>query len=172
MAEAMKPGIRKQVYDAVRRWPGIHPRALERNLGVSAPLVQYHLKNLEKAGWVEGREQGGYTRYWPAREAVVREEDRPLLGMLREEVPLHIALLLLDHGALTHGALVEALGMAKSTVSYHLAKLAQAGLVEREPGSARLRLAQPDRVHALLLAYSPTPDLVDAMAGVWDDLYG
>lgn len=173
MPEAMKPGIRKQVYDAVRRYPGIHLRALERNLGISAPLAQYHLKHLAKLGFVEGRDQGGYTRWWPtAKEVRVREEDRALLGVLREEVPLHVALLLLDHGALTHGDLVAQLGIAKSTVSYHLAKLAQAGVVEREPGTARLRLAEPERVHALLLAHNPTPDLLDTFAGLWDDLYG
>ncbi|GEM_PF-3251528 len=170
--DGVKPGIRKQVYDAVRRYAGIHVRGLERNLGVSAPLVQYHLKRLVEGGFVEAREQGGYTRYYATSKAErVREEDRDLLGLLREEVPLHIALLLLDAGPMTHGALVDRLGMAKSSVSYHLAKLAQAGFVEREPGSHRIRLAQPERVQALLLAHEPTPDLLDAFAGLWGDLY-
>lgn len=168
----LKPGIRKQVYDAVRRYPGIHVRGLERNLGVSAPLVQYHLKRLVDGGFVDAREQGGYTRYYATTKAGrVREEDRDLLGMLREEVPLHIALLLLDQGPMAHGALVQKLGMAKSSVSYHLAKLAQANIVEREPGTHRIRLAQPDRVHALLLAHEPTPDLLDSFATLWGDLY-
>jgi DNA-binding transcriptional ArsR family regulator len=57
-------------------------------------------------------------------------------------------------------------------VSYHLAKLAEAGVVEREPGGQRLRLADRDRMHALLLAYKPTPDLLDAFAALWGDLYG
>jgi predicted transcriptional regulator len=172
VAEPLKAGIRKQVYEAVRRYPGIHLRALERNLGVSAPLAQYHLKHLSKAGWVEGRDQGGYTRYWPtAKEARVRDADQAILGMLREEVPLHVALLLLDFGPMTHGALVERLGMAKSSVSYHLAKLAQANIVEREPKTARIRLTDPERITALLLAYNPTPDMLDSFADLWGDLY-
>jgi predicted transcriptional regulator len=173
--KAPEPAVRTAVYDAVRRYPGIHVRGLERHVGASAPLVQYHLKRLEEAGFVEAHEQGGYTRYYPTHKgktAQVTKRDLPLVGLLREEVPLHIVLLLLDHGPQTHGALVEALGVAKSTASYHLAKLAEAGIVEREPGTHRLRLAERERMYKLLLAYRPMPDLVDAFASVWDDLYG
>lgn len=174
-ADASKPDVRKRVYDAIRRYPGIHVRGLERNVGVSAALVSYHLKKLVEEGFVEAHEQGGYARYYPTSKgesARVTGADLPLVGLLREEVPLHVALLLLDHGPLTHGELVEKLGVAKSTASYHLAKLAEMGIVERMPGSPKLRLAQRDRIYRLLLAYNPTPDLLKSFADLWDDLYG
>ncbi|MFA5860077.1 MAG: ArsR family transcriptional regulator [Candidatus Thermoplasmatota archaeon] len=176
MAEAAREGtIRKAVHDAVRKYPGIHVRGLERQIGESAPLVQYHLKRLEEEGFVVSREQGGYTRYYTTRKAKsarVTERDLPLVGLLREEVPLHIVLLLLDEGPRTHGELVEKLGMAKSTVSYHLAKLAQEGIVGREKGSPRITLIDRGRIYKLLLAYTPTPDLLDSFASLWEDLYG
>lgn len=170
-----KPTVRLLVHETVRRYPGIHVRGLERALKVSAPLVQYHLRRLEEEGFVESHEQGGYVRYYPTGKTEtirVTEKDLPLVGLLREEVPLHVVLLLLDHGPQTHAQLVERLGMAKSTVSYHLAKLADLGVVEREPATTRLRLRDRDRIHALLLAYRPTPDLLDAFAKLWGDLYG
>lgn len=167
--------VRKRVYDAVRRYPGIHLRGIERNLGVSAALAQYHVRRLEEAGFLESSDQGGYMRYYPTskgKSARVSDKDQPIVGVLREEVPLHIALLLLDHGPMTHTQLVERLGVAKSTVSYHLAKLAELGVVTREAGSANLRLPERDRIYRLLLAYQPTPDLRDAFADLWGDLYG
>ena len=170
-----KPSIRVKVHEAVLRYPGIHVRGLERHVRASAPLVQYHLKRLVEEGFVEGHEQGGYTRYYPtdkARQLRVTEADLPVVGLLREEVPLHVVLILLDEGPQAHAQLVERLGMAKSTVSYHLAKLAEAGIVERDPGSTKVRLKDRDRIHALLLAYRPTPDLLDAFADLWSDLYG
>ena len=170
-----KPSIRVKVHEAILRYPGIHVRGLERHVRASAPLVQYHLKRLVEEGFVEPHEQGGYTRYYPtakAKQLRVTERDLPLVGLLREEVPLHVVLLLLDHGPQTHGELVDRLGMAKSTVSYHLAKLAEAGVVDREPGTQRLVLKDRERMHALLLAYQPTPDLLDAFADLWGDLYG
>lgn len=177
MAKKSPPGVevRQQVYDAVRKYPGIHLREIERQTGVSAPLAQYHLKKLVEEEFVEVHDQGGYARHYPTakgKAARVMPEDMPLLGVLREQVPLHIALLLLDRGPLTHAALVAEVGAAKSTVSYHLAKLAEAGVVVRAPGEPALRLADRERVYRLLLAYRPTPGLLDAFADLWDDLYG
>jgi predicted transcriptional regulator len=172
---AARPDVRQRVYDAVRRYPGIHLREIDRQTGVSAPLVQYHLRKLVEEGFVELHEQGGYARHYPTakgKSARVEPDDLPLVGLLREEVPLHVVLLLLDKGPLTHSRLVEELGNAKSTVSYHLAKLAEAGVVEREPGKAELRLADRERVYRLLLAYRPTPGLLDVFADLWGDLYG
>lgn len=173
--DALKGDVRKRVYDAVRRYPGIHVRGIERNLGISAALSQYHLRKLEEAEYVECSDQGGYMRYYPTskgKSAEVTEADQPIVGVLREEVPLHIVLLLLDHGPMTHTQLVDQVGVAKSTVSYHLAKLAELRIIEREPGTAALRLVERDRIYRLLLAYHPTPDLRDVFADLWEDLYG
>jgi DNA-binding transcriptional ArsR family regulator len=168
-----KPEVRQRVHEAVTRYPGLHLRGLERQVGVSAPLVQYHVRRLIEAGFIESREKGGYVRFYAtpkAKSARLKPEDQALVGLLREEVPLHIALLLLDEGDLTHGALVERLGIAKSTVSYHLAKLAQAEVVVRGEGAA-IRLADRERVYRMLLAHEPTPDLIDAFADLWGALY-
>jgi DNA-binding transcriptional ArsR family regulator len=149
---------------------------VERHVGASAQLVQYHVKKLEEEGLVEAHEQGGYTRYYPTapgrHKRRVPKEDLPVVGLLREEVPLHIVLVLLDEGPRTHGELVERLGVAKSTASYHLAKLAEAGIVGRVAGSARIGVVAPAHVRRLLKAYAPTPDLLDAFADLWEDLYG
>lgn len=173
--KAPRPDVRQRVYDAVRRYPGIHLREIERQIGISAPLVQYHLRKLVEEGFVELHEQSGYARHYPTdkgKSASVEPRDLPLVGLLREEVPLHVVLLLLDRGPMTHTALVEELGIAKSTVSYHLAKLAEAGVVERVSNDARLHLADRERVYRLLLAYRPTPSLLDTFAKLWEDLYG
>lgn len=172
---AQPPEVRQRVYDIVRRYPGIHLREIERQTEVSAPLAQYHLRKLVEEGFVEVHEQGGYARHYPTakgKAARVTPEDLPLVGVLREEVPLHIVLLLLDRGPLTHTALVADLGIAKSTASYHLAKLAEAGVVERIPSQHAIRLVDRERMYRLLLAYRPTPGLLDAFSDLWEDLYG
>ncbi len=170
-----KPSVRLQVHEAVRRYPGIHLREIERQTGVSAPLAQYHLRKLVEEGFVDVHEQGGYARHYPTdkgKSASVTPRDLPLVGLLREEVPLHVVLLLLDRGPMTHTELVAELGVAKSTVSYHLAKLAEADVIERAGAEGKLRLKDRERVYRLLLAYRPTPTLVDAFADLWEDLYG
>lgn len=173
--KADAPDVRQRVYDAVRRYPGIHLREIERQIGVSAPLAQYHLKKLVEAGFVDIHEQGGYARHYPTdkgKSASVTPADLPIVGLLREEVPLHVVLVLLDKGPMTHTDLVAELQVAKSTLSYHLAKLAEAEVVERAGSDARLRLKDRERMYRLLLAYRPTPSLLDRFAQLWEDLYG
>ncbi len=175
MGQKDPPTIRHRVHQSIRKYAGIHVRGIERQLGVSAPLVQYHLKKLVEAGYVEAKEQSGYTRYYPTAKSqavTVTDADLPILGTLREAVPLHIALILLDHGPQTNGQLAQRLGLAKSTTSYHLAKLAQVGIVVRAGDSTAIELADAEGVHRILLAHEPTPDLLDAFADLWSDLYG
>ena len=165
---------RVAILDVVCEYPGIHIRALARNTGLEIALVQYHLKALLEDGLVEMREQGGYTRYYPTKKAggnVVDPMDVHLLATLREEPALLIVLTLLDQGMLTHRELADETGIGKSTLSYHLAKLAQAGLIERTPGTTRIQLAQRDRVHRILRAYKPVPDVLSAIEKLWRGLY-
>lgn len=175
MPKQPRANVRQRVYDAVRRYPGIHLREIERQTGVSAPLAQYHLRKLAEEKYIEIHEQGGYARAYPTargKSARVMPEDLPIVGLLREEVPLHVVLLLLDKGPQTHAQLVEGLEVAKSTTSYHLAKLAEAGVVERVSNSNLLQLADRERMYRLLLAYRPTQGLLDSFADLWEDLYG
>lgn len=175
MDKAAPASVRQRVYDAVRRFPGIHLRELERQIGESAALCQYHLGKLVEEDFVDTNEQGGYLRFFPTakgKAASVTPRDRASLGLLRENVPLHIVLVLLDEGPLPHSEIVAKVGVAKSTTSYHLRKLADGGLVEREPGSKRLRLADRERTYRLLLTYRPTPTLIEAFANLWQGLYG
>lgn len=166
--------VRAAVYDAVRQYPGIHLREIERQVGEAAQLVSYHLRKLAEEGFVEVREADHFSRYYPTskgKSASVLPQDQTIVGLLREERVLHIVLLLLDEGPLTHTELVERMGIAKSTASFHLAKLAEAGVVVRREGSTKLRLADRARMYRLLLAYKPTPNLVDHFADLWGNLY-
>lgn len=170
-----RPDIRTLVYDMIRTYPGIHLREVERQVGISATLAHYHLKSLAEEGYVDVHEQGGYTRYYPTskgKAASVLPADLPILGLLREETPLHIVLILLDEGPCPHGEIHERIEGAKSTLSYHLHKLAEAGIVEREPGSHRIRLRERERIYRIMLAYRPTPGLRDSFADLWEGLYG
>lgn len=164
---------RQRIYDAVRRFPGIHLREIERQTGESAQLAEYHLGKLAADGYVDARGFGGYTRFFPTskgKAARVTEHDKVALSVLREAVPLHIALVLLDDGPLTHSQIVERVGVAKSTVSYHLTKLAEAKVVVRD--GKLIRLADRDATYRLLLTYKPTPGLLDAFGDLWESLYG
>jgi len=173
MDEGVPSGaVRRKVYRAVLQYPGVHLRGLEQQLGISSALASYHLRELEKGGWVRGYDMEGYTRWFPgarSREATLSRKERKLLGLLREEAALQVTLLLLDRGGMTHGELVEALGLAKSTVTYHVQKMQRAGLVKHH--AERIELADADLAESLLLRYEPVPGLQERFRKMWEDFY-
>lgn len=173
-----RASTQSRVLACIRKYPGIHLRAIERELGLSSALVHYHVKGLEAGGLIVSAPVGGYLRFYP-KEAVegrrgLTADDQELLAFLREEVPLHVVLILLERGPTTQADIGEDLGLAKSTVSYHVDKLVTRGLLERqERGQEKvLRVRDAGRVRRLLAHYEPTVDLQEKFRGLWEDFYG
>jgi predicted transcriptional regulator len=163
--------IRRRLYALVREYPGVHVREAARQLGTSLALVEYHLTLLRGHGLVTVAKDDGYARLYPTDLPAPRPAEREQVGLLRQRLPLRITLTLLDDGPTKHKELADALGLGKSTLSFHLRKREGAGLVGRDD-AGRFAVREPARVLRLLLAYPPTRDLRQAFADVWLSLYG
>lgn len=177
MTTGQQGASRDRITDAVRRFPGIHLRGLERESGISSSLITYHLKELLAEGLVRDEDVHGYSRYFPGPRSEgphLLREDRILLGALREKVPLELTLHLLERGPQKHKDLAELLGLSKGTVSYHLKKLVELGIVEKTSRGEQkgFALKDPERVRDLINRFHPTPEVVDEFAALWDDFYG
>ncbi len=178
MSRSRSP-TREVILACIGRYPGIHLRGIERELGLSSALVHYHVKSLETSGEVVAAAVGGYLRFYPADlgegRGEISDEDREVLAALREEIPLHVILLLLDGGPTPQSDLVEELGLAKSTVSYHIDRLVARRLVERvekASGERVIRVRDAARVRRVLTRYAPTADLIEKFRALWEDFYG
>lgn len=168
--------MRRRILGLVNQYPGLHLREIQRRAQTSVMLVEYHLNVLERVGLVTSLEEGGYRRFFPARDAkmALGRTERVWLGLLRQPVPLGIALYLVENPLAPHKELADVVPITKSTLTYHLKNMEAAGLVVREPpGAGRaFRLADAGRVVALLRAYRPTPDLVAAYGDMWAQIFG
>lgn len=163
---------RRRVYVLVRANPGLHVGELERRLAMQSSTLAYHLRYLEDLGLVEAREEEYYKRYYAKGE--VGRVDRDLLRLLRQRIPRRLlAHLLLED--LAHGDLAPRFGLAPSTLSYHLGKLARAGVVARdgEGKGARYRVVDKQGVAHALVAYrgSWLDDVVDRIVATWLELH-
>lgn len=168
--------MRRRVLNLVNTYPGLHLRELQRRAETSSMLVEYHLNVLERVGLVTSIEEGGYRRFFPARGASVplgRNEKR-WLGLLRQKVPLGITLFLIEHETAIHKDLADVVPVTKSTLTYHLKNMESAGMISRDPPDTgrTLKLADRDRIVAILRAYHPTPDLVASYGDLWDLIFG
>lgn len=163
--------VRDDILRLVERYPGVHTREIERQLGLPSRLASYHLQLLEAARLVKRVDEGGFTRY-VAQSQPISARDLKLVCLLRRPPALRIVLLLLSQEEMTPGLLGEALHLAKASISYHLRELLVAGVVKVTPVSRErhYRLADPRHMHALLGKFEPLPGDLDEFSKLWDDL--
>lgn len=130
--------------------------------------LEYHLRELETAGLITCH-QGLHKRYFPKE---TQPADRPLLGLLRQELPRRILVLVLRTGAATKSEFVEALNAPASTLNYHLRHLTDRTVldVERDGREAVYRVRDPETVRRLLVAYRST--LLDRMVDAFLETTG
>jgi DNA-binding transcriptional ArsR family regulator len=140
--------------------------------------AKYHLAALERHGLASSREQGGYQVFFPKAEGplgpaeTVDRADKDALALLRQPVPLHAVLVLLEAESCSHADLEARLPVKRTTLHYHMGKLERAGLVEswRDGKERRYRLREPERVLGLLMRYRPPDRLVEGFLEAWEAL--
>jgi len=153
--------VRRQVREHVRTNPGVHFNELARNLDIATGQAQYHLRRLGRSDDVVAEHIRGRTHYFdPEYEAW----ERRMLALYRRETARAIITLLLDEGRLSAGAVAERLDLARSTVSWHVDTLADAGIVDQsygDRGQVEVALTRPEETIRFLEAV--TPSLADTL---------
>lgn len=161
---------RRTIYQHIADTPGIHFRALLGELGYAQGTLQYQLHWLADEGLIDVSNDGKYTRYYPAAE--FDDADQLVMNALRREYSRRILAHLLTDGPLSTTELSDRLEKARSTISWHLSKLADADLVTKDRDGQRVlyRVNDPDRVMYLYTIYhqSFTDRIVDRLLGLWD----
>jgi predicted transcriptional regulator len=163
--------VTEQVRSHVETKPGVHFNALSADLDIATGQAQYHLRKLRRAGDIIAEEIQGKTHYYS------REYDpweRRVLAFARRETARTILLHLLESGTLSADELSDRLGVARSTVSWHVSALAEAGILEKsygERGRVIVALTDPDETRQLLAAVRPSlaDRLIDRFTRLVDD---
>lgn len=167
--EALDLESRRRIYQLVKDQPGIHMREIGRQLEMPMGTLEYHLHYLTKAELLAIREEGRYTRYFVTHEMDRREKD--VLSLVRQETPRRVIVHVLQHPGSSHGEILEHFDMSASTLSFHLKKLLEGGLLEKQKqGRSNLyTVAEPELVAKVIIQYKESfvDDVVDRFADVW-----
>lgn len=163
---------RRRIYQFVQQRPGAHMREIGRDLEIPMGTLEYHLHYLTKANLLVTRQDPRYTRYFAEGELSRRDKD--VLALLRQKVPRQIAAHLLLTPASSHGALLEKFALAPSTLSFHIKKLVNAGLVSQEKAGREnlYKVVEPELVARVLIQHRASffDDVIDRFAEVWQGL--
>lgn len=122
-AEADIKGILLQ---HIKQNPGIRYRELLRLAGLVNGVLTYHLAALEKLDVIKVERQARMTRYYPVS---VSDKESAVLKYVRHEPVRQIVLFMLDHNLCTFNEIIDHTGKAPSTVSSHLKRLKQDGII-------------------------------------------
>ncbi|MHA2143122.1 MAG: ArsR family transcriptional regulator, partial [Candidatus Thorarchaeota archaeon] len=142
-------------------------------MNLDVALVDYHLYIMEKADIVKSQKEGGYKRYYvsPSKSGLDSEQRR-ILGVLRQKIPLQITLYILKEKQATHTKISNDLDIKPSRLSFHLKKMRKLGIVKKlQPGEGKGYVVEDEAlVIRLLLRYKPPQDMLDEFTDLWDDL--
>lgn len=162
--------VRRRVREHVYENPGVHFNELARNLDIATGQAQYHLRKLRRRDDVVAEEIQGRTHYF---DGEFDAWERRVLSLCRRETTRAIIGHLLDDGELTATDLTERLDVARSTVSWHVSSLVDAGVVQKSygrHGRVELALERPAETERLLERVTPSLSdrLVDRFARLVD----
>jgi len=131
----VKQGMTRRglVYEYIRNHPGTHVRGMAKELRLATGDLQYHLLWLERHGFVETKRSGFYRYVFPTM--VFEEEEEALLGVLSQETPREIILRLIEDPGMTQADLARSIQHSQPTVSWHMERLVQSGVVRKNKAS-------------------------------------
>lgn len=162
--------------DRIRRHvdanPGVHFNELARELDLATGQVQHHLKKLRRDDDLVAEPLYGRTHYYtPEYDAT----ERGAIAVLRRETARDALLALIDRGPSPPDVIADDLGIARSTLEWHLDHLIEQGLAEKrrdERDRVTLALSRPATTASALREIEPSlPErLVDRFTRLVDGL--
>lgn len=143
--DVLESGTRRQIHELIGEEPGIHFNELRRRLATGRGVLDHHLDRLTAAGLIVEHEGDGYTCYFQAGSTEV--EVRNVADRVRARGARELVAKLRHAPGASVTELAQAAGVARSTASYHIDRLAEAGLVERKPDGNAQAISLTDLGH-------------------------
>ena len=163
---------RKLIYECVRKSPGIHFREIQRRANLATGSIDYHLHFLHKHGLVRAEKSGKFLRYYPA-EFSYGEEEKHLLGLLRQEKIRHILIYLIEAKRANASAISEDIGVSPSNLSFYLKALSEKNIImQSKKGRFRFYSVKDAKtIVECLITYKASflDKIVDRFIDAWEE---
>ena len=121
--------IRRKIFHFITKYPWLHLRELTRELTIPKTTLTYHLRYLEKEGFLIAKHEGRYLRCYAAKK--VGNTEKKILSFIRQETPRRIILFLFLYPEHSRVDMSKEIDKAPSTLSFHLKKLVESDIIER-----------------------------------------
>jgi predicted transcriptional regulator len=164
--------IETKLLQCVSKNPGIRYRELLRLSNLSNGVLTYHLALLEKSCRikVDRNENKKITRYYPNNISL---EETNIIGYTRQDATRQIISFILENDLCTFDEIVEHTKKAHSTISWHLKRLKEAGIISIQHGHCHLyHVTDREMVAEVLYKYKQSfiDKVVDNYTKIMEDL--
>jgi predicted transcriptional regulator len=150
--EKLEDSIQSKLLKHIDDYPGIRYRELLRLTDLVNGVLTYHLSLLERSTQIRvNRSKAKTTRYYPIN---ITTEESEVIGYIRNEPVRRIISFILEHNICTFNEIVDYTNKAPSTISWHLKKLKDAGIISVQYGQYQLyRVTNREVVAEILYKY-------------------
>ena len=152
--EVLDQYLRGQIHGYIIANPGEHYNAIKEQLAVTNGALAYHLRVLERSGYIRATREGMYKRFWPMGMKIPK---RRRLSTFQEAVVKAVR----DNPEASQKRIAELLGASNQVINYHVKQLEEAHIlqVDRTHRSSRLSLGPeaPPADNGLLPPAPPSP---------------
>ena len=163
---------RRKIYQIISKFPGMYLREMEKVLGLAVGVLEYHLSYMVKSEILSTEEEGNKIRYFIRDD--VSYGDKATIGLLRQKVPRRIVLHLMLNPGIRFKDVLEQFEVSKSTLSFHMKKLVDGGIVDavKEGRETSYTVRDPEGIARVILTYKASflDTLVDRFADTWMEL--
>jgi DNA-binding transcriptional ArsR family regulator len=122
---------KRTIYNFILKNPGLHERELVRRLNIPKTTLRHHLHYLKKNELITSRDAGKYVCYYCCKTIGIG--DKKIINLLRQNTPRHIVLYFLSAIVSSQKEVSEEINKDPTTVSYHMKKLVEFGIIEPAP---------------------------------------
>ncbi|TFF99228.1 MAG: winged helix-turn-helix transcriptional regulator [Promethearchaeota archaeon] len=138
MEEVLENENRSKIIDIILKKPGIHFNELKRNSGLASGNLVWHLDILETYKVIKKKRVKNYVIYIPYYSK------NPLsnvdLKLQKSELTLEILEKIEENPGIWNGKITEELEIHRKTIQYHIDKLIDLGLINRERDGIKKRI--------------------------------
>jgi len=121
--------MRRMIYNLILKHPGLHIRGIQRRVNMPYTSLKYHLDYLVKRDLIVSKTYRRYQRYFI--KDFMDCESKKIISLLREKTTNEIIIFLLVNVCSSRNELSKELGKDTATVSFHLNKLSESGLIKK-----------------------------------------
>ncbi|MEJ2280864.1 MAG: winged helix-turn-helix transcriptional regulator [Candidatus Bathyarchaeota archaeon] len=166
--EILENERRGEIYEFIKKNPGLHLRELQRRLNLPLTSLEYHIDYMVRKNVLLKESSKHYSRYYVRH---LDNEDKRILKSLRQKRLREIVILLLQKEKVKYSFLLESLDIPPSTLSFYLKYLTKNNIVGKNKiGYENIYyISERERVAKVLMTYKSSfiDKLIDKTLNTW-----